>query len=101
MKPGSKWRFKVGDAVERLIAEDIHIAGDGPVFDELAVDKWFHLEQMDEDLWWMSIGSHVLWVRVGDDGEAIDVSYYPPGEWDGAEDWERKKKGNDDGGRDR
>lgn len=26
------------------------------VFDELVIDDWLHLEQMDERSWWMRVG---------------------------------------------
>lgn len=36
----------------------------GTVFDELVIDDWLHLEQMDDRYWWMRIGDTVLWITV-------------------------------------
>ena len=44
---------------------------DGPpwrntVFDELVIDDWLHLEQMDTDLWWLNLGDRdlIVWIEV-------------------------------------
>jgi hypothetical protein len=30
----------------------------GPVeFDELVIDDWFHLEQIDKRVWWLGLGN--------------------------------------------
>jgi hypothetical protein len=42
------------------------------VFDELVIDDWFHLEQMDDNQWWMRIGDAMVNVRVKD-GKAAEV----------------------------
>ena len=41
------------------------------VFDELVIDDWFHLEQMDTRLWWMRVGDYHLWVRIPAKGDPI------------------------------
>lgn len=50
-------------------------------FDELVIDDWFHIEQMDTRVWWMRVGnqddnSFVVWVTVDRDGVA-EVSVRP------------------------
>lgn len=40
------------------------------VFDELVISPWLHLEQMDDGVWWMSVGGYHLWVHVNGAGEA-------------------------------
>lgn len=80
IKPGSFWRFLAwGQNGEKIETE----SEDHPdaVFDELVVDGWFHIEQMNERQWWMSINredgsSLVVNVTVGKYGSASDVSYY-------------------------
>jgi hypothetical protein len=64
MKPnGHSWRFLawVDDDELALDSRD----HPGAVFDELVVDDWLHVEQMDRELWWMRIGDLVVWVRSG------------------------------------
>ncbi|MBN8469456.1 hypothetical protein JYJ95_23390 [Corallococcus exiguus] len=39
------------------------------VFDELVVDHWLHLEQLDEREWWMRVGDARLLVRVESSGD--------------------------------
>lgn len=66
--PGSEWRVLAHDG-ER----DIEHANEG-VFDELVVDKWLHVEQMDEAAWFVRIGDARVLVRIGEHGEAtVDV----------------------------
>lgn len=33
-----------------------YVNGDHWEFDELAIDHWFHLEQMDDRDWWIGVG---------------------------------------------
>lgn len=37
-------------------------------FDELVIDDWFHIEQMDKRFWWMAIGDLNINVHVRSDG---------------------------------
>jgi len=50
-------------------------------FDQMLVDDWFHLERMDDDLWWMRVGDARIMVRVARNGVASSVeverSAYP------------------------
>jgi hypothetical protein len=81
MTPGTRWRFKVGDtSVSAKVEGPIQIHG-GDVFDELVVDGWLHLEQMNCRDWWMRVGEHTIWVTVGKDGKAERVTHYGPGEY--------------------
>lgn len=46
-------------------------------FDELVIDDWFHIEQMDKRLWWMRVGDLNINIHVRSDGSR-DLS----GWWD-------------------
>lgn len=50
--PGSTWRLRA----EARSGESIDV-GDAGVFDELVVDDWFHIEQMDARVWWFCVGN--------------------------------------------
>jgi hypothetical protein len=45
-------------------------AHDEGVFDELVVDDWLHIEQMDRREWWMRIGDARVFIRIAEDGKA-------------------------------
>ena len=50
----------------------------GTVFDEVVIDDWLHLEQMDRRLWWLHIGDRdlIVWIRVPRKGPiALEVSH--------------------------
>ncbi|MDP1827231.1 MAG: hypothetical protein Q8L48_28415 [Archangium sp.] len=64
MKPGSRWRILAKDGEREVTAQN-----EG-VFDELVVDGWLHLEQMNENTWWMRVGDARLDIEVGPDGRA-------------------------------
>lgn len=75
--PGSRWRTlaHTDDGAPIADSSDRHPPS---VFDELVVSDWFHLEQMDVNAWWMSIGKAdggnvTINVIVGDDGLVADV----------------------------
>lgn len=40
------------------------------VFDELVIDDWLHLEQMDERRWWMRVGDARISISVREGGGA-------------------------------
>ena len=71
-RPGSTWRFlawtKSGDPIERQ-------SKGGETFDELVVDDWLHIEQMDRDTWWMRIGDDLV-VRVKN-GAVVSIERDP------------------------
>lgn len=63
--PGAKWCV-------RAKAADRSIEHDGPgIFDELVVDDWLHIEQMDVRRWWASIGDARLDIYVSADGRVV------------------------------
>lgn len=51
-------------------------------FDELVVDRWLHIEQMDTNYWWMNIGGVTLHVTADRQGRPIRVSVDMPGQYD-------------------
>lgn len=54
-------------------------------FDELVVGKWCHIESMDDNEWWMSIGGVTLHVTTDHDGRPTRVRVDGPGgDWDDA-----------------
>lgn len=48
MKPGIP--FRLNSSLTKIVGSD------KDEFDELVVGKWFHLEQMDTNQWWMRVG---------------------------------------------
>lgn len=40
------------------------------IFDELVVDDWLHIEQLDRSEWWIKVGDAQIFVRINDSGEA-------------------------------
>jgi len=63
--PGAEWRVQARDGDRK-----IEYRNEG-VFDELVVDHWLHLEQLDRRTWWMRIGDARLQVAVGENGAVI------------------------------
>lgn len=51
-KCGSNWRILAWNGNERVELSSKEQPG---VFDELVIDDWFHLEQMDYNVWWIGI----------------------------------------------
>lgn len=67
-KAGIKWRLLAHADGERVEVES------RGVFDELVVDQWLHVEQMDDNVWWLRVGDARVNVRVASDGTAeVDV----------------------------
>lgn len=66
---GSRWRFlawgKRGHEKVALSSEERPA-----IFDEVVVDSWLHVEQMERDTWWMQVGDCHIWVRLDRDGNA-------------------------------
>jgi hypothetical protein len=48
--PGARWRILAHDGADAVQLENRGI------LDEVVVDDWMHLEQMDERRWWMRVG---------------------------------------------
>lgn len=92
IQPGTSWRFLVhdDDDVQKSSDKPYHVTSHpqeysdlvlpDTVFDELVVDKWLHVEQMDDDLWWMDVGGVVIWVTVGENGQPRVVRVVHPDE---------------------
>ena len=55
---GGKWRVLAHRGAERVEVEGVG------VFDELVVDDWIHLEQMDDGVWWIRIGDARVIITV-------------------------------------
>jgi hypothetical protein len=51
-------------------------------FDELVVGHFFHMEQMDEGLWWMNIGGATVHVHADPDGNPTKVTVHGPHDYD-------------------
>ncbi|WP_437755475.1 hypothetical protein [Sorangium sp. So ce1389] len=71
----NKWRVLAHRGAER-----VEVEGEG-VFDELVVDDWIHLEQMDDDVWWLRVGDARVIITVALGQQAIvDVcrAFYAP-----------------------
>jgi hypothetical protein len=82
-KPGSSWRILAHkpptyEGLEVVTQphthpEPVSVPAKGYIFDELVIDHWFHIEQMDDRVWWMRVGDADITVRVGERGEASSV----------------------------
>lgn len=66
-KPGQAWRILAWD--EKRSAK--YEMEDKGTFDELVIDDWFHLEQMDFRDWWARIGDAWLWIHVPPKGPPV------------------------------
>jgi hypothetical protein len=62
--PGAVWRFLAHQPDSSL-----ELQNEG-IFDELVVDDWLHIEQMDHSQWWMRIGDAQVFVTVQSDGKS-------------------------------
>lgn len=70
--PGYQWRFLAhtrtakGQKGTYTGARVVLDSEDHPLvqFDELVIDHWFHLEQMDTRHWWMSVGGWHINVSI-------------------------------------
>jgi hypothetical protein len=66
--PGSSWRVLAHAPSGKIQLEDQGI------FDELVVDDWFHIEQMDDREWVLRLGDARIHVTIAEDGSAeVDV----------------------------
>jgi hypothetical protein len=66
-KPGERWRV-LAHADQRKV----EVENDG-IFDELVVDDWLHIEQMDENAWWIRIGDARIDVRLVEGVAEVDI----------------------------
>jgi len=60
--PGKKW------ALQAISPNATFNVGNEGIFDELVVDDWLHIEQMEERCWWMRIGDADLMIHIEEDG---------------------------------
>lgn len=44
----------------------------GPI-DEVAIGEWFHVENQDDDLWWMRVGDALVTVALSDGRVEVEV----------------------------
>jgi len=60
---GTEWRFLAQAEHGELSLSSTDEPG--YIFDELVVDDWLHIEQMDKYSWWIRVGEVVVRVRRG------------------------------------
>jgi len=76
-RTNTRWRLLAHhvDAAGAIGATvDIRSELNGPsVFDEVVVDHWLHVEEMDAGRYWMNVGGLVIWVTVTRDGRPTRV----------------------------
>jgi hypothetical protein len=65
--PGSEWRVLAHDGAKKIEC------GNEGIFDELVVDDWLHIEQLDDASWWMRVGDARILVRAHEGGTRVDV----------------------------
>lgn len=63
-QPGREWVFRTRSET----GTPIENAAEGALFDELVVDHWLHIEQMEERAWRMRVGDARISVSVESDG---------------------------------
>ena len=59
-QPGTRWRILAHREDEKIELEN------QGTFDELVVDDWLHVEQMDDNVWWLRVGDVRVRVTVSD-----------------------------------
>jgi hypothetical protein len=65
---GKKWRL-----LAHQVDTTVEVENEG-TFDELVVDDWLHVEQMDETVWWLRVGDARLLVTLDREGPpSVDV----------------------------
>ena len=61
--PGYRWRV-----LAHLPTHPVRVENAG-CFDELVVDDWLHVEQMDTREWWAKIGPHTFGISISRTGD--------------------------------
>lgn len=65
---GACWRV-----LARRGSEAVELENEG-VLDEVVIDDWLHLEQMDTRQWWMRLGDARIVITIGPTGKAcVDI----------------------------
>jgi hypothetical protein len=81
-RQGLKWRLSYDACDTHHTRVNVEDAGE---LDELVLDKWFHIERMDNRAWWLRIGDANVWAHIGPDGRAmISIAR---GDYDGLGGW--------------
>ena len=62
-----EWRFLAAGSKGDMRFEDVGVV------DELLIGKWFHLEQMDSNLWCVKVGDARLLVTVSKCQAVVDI----------------------------
>lgn len=57
-RPGGKWRLLAHDQGDAIEVENRGI------FDELVVDEWLHIENLDTNAWWLRVGDARVIVTI-------------------------------------
>jgi hypothetical protein len=66
--PGQQWSLLAHEGTNSFEVENKGI------IDEVIIDSWLHLEQMDVRQWWMRLGDARIWINIEADGIArVDV----------------------------
>ena len=67
-EPGRRWRI-----LAHREGETVELENQGK-FDELVLDDWLHVEQMDDNVWWLRVGDVRIFVTVrGAENPVVDV----------------------------
>jgi hypothetical protein len=67
-EPGWRWRI-----LAHLEDKKIEMENRGR-FDELVVDDWLHIEQMDNNVWWLRAGDARLFVTISEtEPPSVDI----------------------------
>jgi hypothetical protein len=72
-KPGARWRLQAYSAKRckgRTFYRDRFDIENQGIFDELVIDDWFHIEQMDDRCWWVRLGQNTTFVKIDRKGRA-------------------------------
>lgn len=72
MTPGKTWRL-----LAHHEGQPVELRNVGR-FDELVVDQWFHMEQMNERAWWIGIGDWHINISIDRKGKPT-VSFWEDG----------------------
>lgn len=105
-KAGSHWRIlvheRIGKGYGKQIEDSHETYQEHTEFDELVIDEWIHLEQMDTNHWWMRLGPLMVHVTVGERGQArtiqVEEDFSPDEGWilDESQDtyiWKKHREG--------
>lgn len=65
--PGREWRLLAHEEAGEFEARN------RGVFDELVVDDWLHVEQMQEREWWIQVGDARLLVTIESGRVRVDI----------------------------